>query len=107
MSTLSDLQNICNQCSAIENDADRTQTEKKRQIATLNYKGVQIEDLCLTFTLPGYDDYNLVPRGCETPVDLENLQNYIDIVAQTYAVKSIELQIRCFREGLNRVKIDL
>lgn len=35
------------------------------EIADLRFRGTQIEDLCLDFTLPGYPDYILKP-GDET-----------------------------------------
>ena len=35
--------------------------------------GVPIMDLCLTFTLPGYPDYELIPGGADVLVDGSNL----------------------------------
>ena len=55
------------------------------------YNGVALEDLCLVFTLPGYDDFELVPGGAEIDVSLENLQEYIDSVIKFYLVDSILL----------------
>lgn len=35
--------------------------------------GVPIQDLCLTFTLPGFPDHELVPGGADLMVDGSNL----------------------------------
>lgn len=40
---------------------------------SLKYNGVEIQDLCLVFTLPGYDDFELVPGGINIEVTLDNL----------------------------------
>lgn len=72
---------------------------------SLKYNGVEIQDLCLVFTLPGYDDFELVPGGINIEVTLDNLQLYIDSVTKFYLIDSIMLQVQEFREGLNTVRI--
>ena len=69
----------------------KMEQEKKISDALFMYNGVALEDLCLVFTLPGYDDFELVPGGSEIEVTLENLQEYIDSVIKFYLVDSILL----------------
>ena len=102
--TLNELQSLCNRYQEIINDKSTSEDTKNRLIDGLDFRGVHIDDLCLTFTLPGYDDYDIVDHGSDIPVNLENLQEYIDMVVHRYAVMSIETQTQSFREGLNQVR---
>lgn len=106
MKTLSDMQALANKyqlevskCkgeSASEIDAIKSQ---------LSYNGVKIEDLCLVFTLPGYEDYELMPNGSTKEVDLDNLELYVDLVIKTYLVDSIMPYVEAFREGISMVDL--
>jgi len=53
-------------------ESDMDHVHKTKQINNLRYKGVQIEDLSLTFVLPGYD-IELKANGKNTFVNLDNL----------------------------------
>ena len=65
--------------------------------------GVPVSDLCLTFTLPGYPDYELVPGGGDVEVTADNLGHYIDAVVDATLGAGIEAQLKAFREGFNEV----
>jgi hypothetical protein len=43
----------------IEETADITSEEKAERITKLDVKGVTLDDMCLDFTVPGYDDLEL------------------------------------------------
>lgn len=60
-----------------------------------------IETLCLTFTLPGDDQYELLPKGSNIEVSSENLQQYIDSVSFGYLLDSVKSQAQNFKEGFN------
>ncbi|KAL3012530.1 hypothetical protein AAZX31_06G003300 [Glycine max] len=70
-------------------------------IVNLHFHGVPIEDLCLDFTLPGYPEYTLKP-GDEI-VDINNLEEYISLVADATVKTGIMRQIEAFRAGFNQV----
>lgn len=69
----------------------------------LKIDGVPVSDLCLTFTLPGYPDYELVPGGGDVEVTADNLGHYIDAVVDATLGSGIEAQLKAFREGFNEV----
>ncbi|KAK6282876.1 hypothetical protein POUND7_016701 [Theobroma cacao] len=70
-------------------------------IADLRFRGAPIEDLCLEFTLPGYQDYILKP-GDEN-VDINNLEEYISLVVDATVKTGIMRQMEAFRAGFNQV----
>eukprot|EP00798_Chlamydomonas_sp_ICE-L_P007521 gene7521-668_t len=74
---------------------------KSRTPATLD--GVPVEDLSLTFTLPGSPDYLLCPGGDDKCVDSSNLEEYISAVVDALLGSGIEAQLAAFREGFNEV----
>lgn len=70
-------------------------------IKHINVDGAKIEDLCLDFTLPGDDTYELKPGGSEISVTINNVEEYIDLVQDKIAGSGIAQQIAAFREGFN------
>uniref|UniRef100_A0A0D9W2Y2 HECT-type E3 ubiquitin transferase n=1 Tax=Leersia perrieri TaxID=77586 RepID=A0A0D9W2Y2_9ORYZ len=65
--------------------------------------GVPIEDLCLSFTLPGYNDYVLKEGGENTVVNIYNLEEYISLVADATVKTGIMRQVEEFKAGFNQV----
>lgn len=59
--------------------------------------GCPIEDLCLTFVLPGYPDYELQHGGTDTVVDASNVGAYIAAVVDANLESGIKLQMESFR----------
>jgi hypothetical protein len=62
------------------------------------YQGVDVEDLQLYFTLPAYEDVELLDGGKNKLVLLENLSEYIELVVEKTLVQQV--QVNEFREGL-------
>ncbi|CAO2815602.1 unnamed protein product [Amaranthus hypochondriacus] len=69
--------------------------------AELSFRGTQIEDLCLDFTLPGYPDYVL--KSGDENVDINNLEEYISLVVDATVKAGIVRQMEAFRAGFNQV----
>ncbi|KAK9803385.1 hypothetical protein WJX72_003423 [[Myrmecia] bisecta] len=65
--------------------------------------GIPIEDLCLTFVLPGYPGYELKPGGSEIIVDAGNVEAYIEAVVKATMVDGIQAQLAAFKEGFDEV----
>lgn len=64
--------------------------------------GVPVEELCLSFELPGHPDYDLgMPRG--TPVTAANLRAYIDAVVDATVGRGVDAQVAAFVESFNEV----
>jgi E3 ubiquitin-protein ligase TRIP12 len=55
--------------------------------------GVRVEDLSLSFILPGYDDLELKSDGKNTDVTLENLQEYLDLAMHYLFHETVKIQI--------------
>lgn len=65
--------------------------------------GAHIDDLCLTFVLPGHEMIELCPGGGEISVTSENACEYVDRVFEYILSTGVEKQIKAFREGFNKV----
>jgi E3 ubiquitin-protein ligase TRIP12 len=105
MKVLSDLQALVNQYQLMASRQANSPQGFEAAKSELTYNGVKLEDLCLNFTLPGYDDYELMPGGVHKDVDLDNLQLYIDLVIKTYLIDSVLPYVESFREGFNMVRL--
>lgn len=58
-SSLSTLQQFAKQKRAIEKDDNLKKGEKNKRIVNLDVNGAKLEDMCLDFTVPGYEDLEL------------------------------------------------
>lgn len=77
------------------------QSEKLyRKVALMDI--VNVEDLALDFTLPGYD-IELRPGGRDTPVTSDNAEQYIHEVLDAIIGKGARPQAKAFREGFSKV----
>lgn len=65
--------------------------------------GCPVEDLCLTFVLPGIQGYELCPGGADVAVTSENLRQYIDAVVDATLGSGVATQIEAFRTGFNAI----
>ncbi|KAI0079345.1 HECT-domain-containing protein [Panus rudis PR-1116 ss-1] len=63
---------------------------------------VEIEDLALDFTIPGYD-IELRPGGRDVAVTSENVEEYIQEVIDAIIGHGAQLQAKAFREGFSKV----
>ena len=61
--------------------------------------GCPIEDLCLTFVLPGYPEYELKKNGGEIMVDATNVGAYISAVVDANLESGIKTQMDHFRQA--------
>ena len=95
------------QCASIkkmiDGDDSLSTDEKKRRIKEIKMQDVSIEDLSLDFTLPGYPDIELIEHGETIVVTLDNLDLYIDRVAELTVSEGIKRQVKAFRDGFNLV----
>ncbi|KAJ3191722.1 Ubiquitin-protein ligase [Irineochytrium annulatum] len=88
---------------AIEGDMELTFGEKTARLAQIRVRDASIEDLCLDFTLPGYSDIELLSDGKNVPVDLSNLESYLEKVMEMTVGEGIRGQVEAFRRGFDRV----
>ncbi|XP_039066065.1 E3 ubiquitin-protein ligase UPL4-like isoform X1 [Hibiscus syriacus] len=83
------LESICVENSSLEQD--------------LYFRNTKIEDLYLDFTLPGYPDYVLSSECNHKVVNLDNLEDYIELVVDATIHSGIARQIEAFKSGFNQV----
>ncbi|TFY76514.1 hypothetical protein EWM64_g7498, partial [Hericium alpestre] len=94
-------------------DADLANSlEKLRSLATVRSSGdkmhkvvkdqVNIEDLEVDFTIPGYD-IELRPGGKDLTVTSDNVEEYIHEVVEAIVGSGAKLQAQAFREGFSKV----
>ncbi|KAE8702083.1 E3 ubiquitin-protein ligase UPL4 [Hibiscus syriacus] len=68
----------------------------------LCFRGTSIEDLCLDFTLPGYPDYVLSSKCNHKVVNLDNLEDYVELVVDATIHSGIARQVEAFKSGFNQ-----
>jgi len=79
----------------------KSQNEKLRKKLAM-VEDVNVEDLALDFTIPGYD-IELIPGGRDVSVTSENVEQYIHDVIDAIIGKGAHLQAKAFREGFSKV----
>jgi E3 ubiquitin-protein ligase TRIP12 len=65
--------------------------------------GAAVADLCLAFTLPGDDAFELRPGGADVAVDAANLGEYVDAVVDATVGGGVARQLEAFRGGLRDI----
>lgn len=86
----------------IQSDGTMSAEEKAKALAAVKVDDASIEDLSLDFTIPGYD-IELKPNGKETPVDLDNLAEYLELVIEWTLAKGVKPMVSKFKEGFSEV----
>lgn len=89
--------------TAIQFDSSMTPQTKLKALESLTVDGVQIDDLGLDFTLPGYPSVHLVPNGPQIPVTIYNVSEYLEKIIDMTVGSGVRDQIRAFREGFSEV----
>uniref|UniRef100_A0A7S3MRM0 HECT-type E3 ubiquitin transferase n=1 Tax=Fabrea salina TaxID=342563 RepID=A0A7S3MRM0_9CILI len=92
--TLLELQEVINRKNYITQNYRKSQ--RTQLLSQLTFEGAQIEDLCLSFTLPGYDSVPL--KKTKETVTLENLEEYLKLVVEHTLLQVPQAQ--AFRKGL-------
>lgn len=75
----------------------------EKDSAALTVGGASVDDLCLSFTLPGYTDIELVAGGAEQTVTLPRLGEYLDRVVALTLRDGVRPQMQAFLAGFNVV----
>eukprot|EP01097_Dermamoeba_algensis_P007964 TRINITY_DN514_c0_g1_i1.p1 TRINITY_DN514_c0_g1~~TRINITY_DN514_c0_g1_i1.p1 ORF type:complete len:379 (+),score=69.37 TRINITY_DN514_c0_g1_i1:563-1699(+) len=86
----------------IQQDESIGTEEKARLISELE-PNAKIESMCIYFTLPGNDQWELCEGGSDKLVTLDNLDEYIDLVASELFLTGVGEQLEAFRTGFGLV----
>ena len=84
-------------------DALRSAGAPEAQWRAVDVAGAAIEDLCLSFVLPGDESFELRPEGAGTTVDASNLGEYVDAVVDAVVGGGVARQMDAFRSGLSDI----
>lgn len=88
----------------IVEDPGRTATQKVNDIQNITVdNGTRLEDLSLDFTLPGYPEIELVPQGSQVMLTIDNVDQYLDRVADMTLGSGIRRQVEAFHTGFSQV----
>ena len=64
---------------------------------------INIEDLCLTFTLPGVENIELARGGHKKEVNKENMKEYVRSTLNCIFNDAVKIQVNAFRRGISNV----
>ena len=76
---------------------------RQDKLMALSTGGVQLSDLSLDFTLPGYYDIELVPGGAHIDVDDSNLDHYLERIFDYMLGSGVRAQVKAFQEGFSMI----
>ncbi|KAF1984860.1 hypothetical protein K402DRAFT_422476 [Aulographum hederae CBS 113979] len=76
---------------------------KVREIQAIMVDGVQVEELGLDFTLPGYPSIDLIRNGSNVSVTIDNVALYVEKVLDLTIGSGVQKQVDAFREGFSQV----
>jgi E3 ubiquitin-protein ligase TRIP12 len=60
---------------------------------------VDMDELMLDFTLPGYPEFELMANGSNVSVTKDNIQSYVDLVIEATVGSGVHSQIQSFKSG--------
>lgn len=89
--------------TALRHESSRCDGKRHDGGAVLQVDGCPIEDLCLTFTLPGDPDFELRPNGGNIIVNSTTLEEYIESIMDAMFGSGITAQLEAFREGFSAI----
>jgi E3 ubiquitin-protein ligase TRIP12 len=69
----------------------------------IKYNNTKIEDIGLTFILPGYNDIELKRGGSDILVTIRNLEEYVSLVFDKLLLSGIKPFAEAFKNGFNKV----
>lgn len=97
------LHQFGSEVKSISQDISLSEADKSTKTKALTIQGAKIEEMCLDFTLPGYPEIELIPKGAETMVSAENVQEYVERVTDLTVGSGVRAQVQAFRKGFSKV----
>jgi E3 ubiquitin-protein ligase TRIP12 len=88
---------------AIDENGQLDASAKVAAAESVEVDGVSIDDLGLDYTLPGYPAIELIPGGSRIPVDIENVEQYLEKVIDMTLGSGVQRQVEAFRTGFSQV----
>ncbi|XP_020611050.1 E3 ubiquitin-protein ligase TRIP12-like isoform X1 [Orbicella faveolata] len=101
--SLTQLQQVVQKKRQLEQDSSHTADSRQLAVESLTLDGTPIEDLGLSFALPGHPDIELKRGGKDMTVTIHDLEEYVKLVVQWTLVTGVRRQMDALREGFNSV----
>ncbi|KAL4908763.1 hypothetical protein BDW74DRAFT_173994 [Aspergillus multicolor] len=96
------LKRFANAKKAVE-AKNLSKAKKTQALTAIDVDGVQVENLGLDFTLPGYPTIELITDGSNIPVTINNVDLYVDRVVDMTLGSGVQAQVEAFRTGFSQV----
>ena len=87
----------------IDEDRRLSPVQKTARIEEIRINDARIDDLSLDFTLPGYPHIDLMSRGSQINVTIDNVGDYIKQVIEFTLGSGVQRQVDAFRAGFSQV----
>lgn len=87
----------------IEREPRLSNTQKVQKLSRVQVRGAGLDDLGLDFTLPGYPSVELVPKGGDIAVTMDNVNHYLERVIALTLGEGVHKQIEAFKTGFSQV----
>jgi E3 ubiquitin-protein ligase TRIP12 len=87
----------------VDADSNLTAPQREKALQNIVIQDSRVEDLALDFTLPGYSKIELMEKGADTSVTIENVDAYVDKVLDSTLGSGVQRQVDAFRAGFTEV----
>jgi E3 ubiquitin-protein ligase TRIP12 len=87
----------------IDEDEGLDATQKAGAAKEIVFQDCHVEDLALDFTLPGYPSIELVEKGADTAVTIDNVATYVEKVLDFTLGSGVQRQVDAFSAGFSEV----
>ncbi|ORX93578.1 hypothetical protein BCR34DRAFT_580417 [Clohesyomyces aquaticus] len=87
----------------IDEDGSLTAAQKVQAIQDIVIDDSRVEDLGLDFTLPGYPSIDLVEKGADKSVTIDDVDTYVEKVLDYTLGTGVQRQVDAFRAGFSQV----
>ena len=84
-------------------DDSLTIEEQNQSISNITCDGCSFEDLCVNFTLPGFPDIEMMEGGSETLLNIDNLENYLQLLIWWLLYDNPKRSMEEIRKGFKRI----
>lgn len=87
----------------IESDQSLTTEERIEAINSLTCDGSSFEDICISFTLPGFPDIEMTDNGKDTMLSIDNLETYLKLLVWWLMHKGPQESLSHIQNGFRKI----
>jgi E3 ubiquitin-protein ligase TRIP12 len=87
----------------VDADSRLTAAQREKALQNIVIQDSRVDDLALDFTLPGYSTIELMDKGTDVAVTIDNVDAYVDKVLDFTLGSGVQRQVDAFRAGFTEV----